>query len=159
MTRLRTEYARMLGNGMCNRPAELDCRIESACESCAYFRTGPEFVPVLLRQLITPVNTGRPIGSSSTRGWSTERPRSRLDTDYMYKRRDGRVIDGHVLAIRELPPTGTTGHPVDTQRMGDLGATHSGNVIADPPEADRNQGDGTGDEDRGLAPLERPVTT
>jgi len=50
MTRLRTEYARMLGNGMCNRPAELDCRIESACESCAYFRTGPEFVPVLLRQ-------------------------------------------------------------------------------------------------------------
>jgi hypothetical protein len=51
MTRLRTEYARMLGNGMCNRPAELDCRIESACESCAYFRTGPEFVPVLLRQL------------------------------------------------------------------------------------------------------------
>ena len=51
------------------------------------------------------------------------------------------------------------GHPVDTQRMGDLGATHSGNVIADPPEADRNQGDGTGDEDRGLAPLERPVTT
>ena len=40
----------MLGNGMCTRPAELDCRIESACESCAYFRTGPEFVPVLLRQ-------------------------------------------------------------------------------------------------------------
>jgi hypothetical protein len=40
----------MLGNGMCTRPAELDCRIESACERCAYFRTGPEFVPVLLRQ-------------------------------------------------------------------------------------------------------------
>jgi Phage integrase family len=50
MTRLRTEYSRMLGNGMCTRPAELDCRIESACERCAYFRTGPEFVPVLLRQ-------------------------------------------------------------------------------------------------------------
>jgi site-specific recombinase XerD len=50
MKRLRTDYARMLGNGMCTRPAELDCRIESACESCAYFRTGPEFVPVLLRQ-------------------------------------------------------------------------------------------------------------
>ena len=33
MTRLRTEYARMLGNGMCTRPAELDCRIESACET------------------------------------------------------------------------------------------------------------------------------
>ena len=51
MTRLRKETeGRMLGNGMCTRPAELDCRIESACESCAYFRTGPEFVPVLLRQ-------------------------------------------------------------------------------------------------------------
>jgi site-specific recombinase XerD len=50
MTRLRTEYDRMLGNGMCTRPAELDCRIESACEKCAYFKTGPEFVPVLLRQ-------------------------------------------------------------------------------------------------------------
>lgn len=50
MTRLRTEYDRMLGNGMCTRPAELDCRIESACERCAYFQTGPEFVPVLLRQ-------------------------------------------------------------------------------------------------------------
>lgn len=26
------------------------CRMESACETCAYFHTGPEFVPVLLRQ-------------------------------------------------------------------------------------------------------------
>ena len=50
MTRLRTEFDRMLGNGMCTRPAELDCRIESACERCAYFKSGPEFVPVLLRQ-------------------------------------------------------------------------------------------------------------
>jgi site-specific recombinase XerD len=51
MAKLRTEsHARMLGNGMCTRPAELDCRMESACETCAYFRTGPEFVPVLLRQ-------------------------------------------------------------------------------------------------------------
>jgi site-specific recombinase XerD len=50
MTRLRTEYARMLGNGMCTRPADLDCRIESACERCAYFQTGPENVPVLIRQ-------------------------------------------------------------------------------------------------------------
>jgi site-specific recombinase XerD len=51
MTRLRKEsHARMLGNGMCTRPVELDCRMESACETCAYFRTGPEFVPILLRQ-------------------------------------------------------------------------------------------------------------
>jgi hypothetical protein len=51
MTRLRQQsHARMLGNGLCTRPAELDCHMESACETCAYFQTGPEFVPVLLRQ-------------------------------------------------------------------------------------------------------------
>ena len=40
----------MLGNGLCTRPVELDCRMESACETCTYFHTGTEFVPVLLRQ-------------------------------------------------------------------------------------------------------------
>jgi hypothetical protein len=51
MTRLRREsHARMLGNGPCTRAVELECRMESACETCAYFRTGPEFVRVLLRQ-------------------------------------------------------------------------------------------------------------
>jgi integrase len=51
MAKLRREaHARMLGNGLCTRPVELDCRFESACETCGYFTTGPEFVPVLLRQ-------------------------------------------------------------------------------------------------------------
>jgi site-specific recombinase XerD len=51
MARLRREaHARMLGNGPCTRPAELDCRMESACETCAYFRTGTEFLPILVRQ-------------------------------------------------------------------------------------------------------------
>jgi len=51
MARLRREAcARMLGNGLCTRPAELDCRLESACETCACFRTGTEFLPVLVRQ-------------------------------------------------------------------------------------------------------------
>jgi len=51
MARLRREaHARMLGNGLCGRPAELDCRMESACETCAYFRTGTEFLPILTRQ-------------------------------------------------------------------------------------------------------------
>jgi len=51
MARLRREaHARMLGNGLCTRPAELDCRLESACESCAYFRTGTQFLPILIRQ-------------------------------------------------------------------------------------------------------------
>lgn len=51
MAKLRREaHARMLGNGLCTRPPELDCRMESACETCAYFRTGSDFVPVLIRQ-------------------------------------------------------------------------------------------------------------
>jgi hypothetical protein len=51
MARLRREtHARMLGNGLCARPPELDCRMESACETCAYFRTGTEFLPILVRQ-------------------------------------------------------------------------------------------------------------
>jgi site-specific recombinase XerD len=51
MAKLRREaHARMLGNGLCTRPAELDCRMESACETCAYFRTGTQFLPILTRQ-------------------------------------------------------------------------------------------------------------
>jgi len=51
MARLRREaHARMLGNGLCTRPAELDCRLESACETCSYFRTGTQFLPILIRQ-------------------------------------------------------------------------------------------------------------
>jgi integrase len=51
MAKLRREaHARMLGNGLCTRPVELDCRMESACETCAYFQTGVEFRPVLIRQ-------------------------------------------------------------------------------------------------------------
>ena len=51
MARLRREaHARMLGNGLCTRPPELDCRMESACETCAYFRTGTQFLPILTRQ-------------------------------------------------------------------------------------------------------------
>jgi hypothetical protein len=51
MARLRREtQARMLGNGLCTRPVELDCRMESACETCAYFRTSVQFLPTLTRQ-------------------------------------------------------------------------------------------------------------
>ena len=51
MARLRREaHARMLGNGLCTRPPDLDCRLESACETCAYFRTGTQFLPILVRQ-------------------------------------------------------------------------------------------------------------
>ncbi len=50
MTGLAADHRRLLGNGHCNRPAALDCIHESICERCGFFETGPEFVPVLIRQ-------------------------------------------------------------------------------------------------------------
>ena len=50
MARLRREHRRMLGNGYCARPVEIDCAFETICEGCTYFETGLEFQPVLMRQ-------------------------------------------------------------------------------------------------------------
>lgn len=51
MAKLRRQaHARMLGNGLCTRPIELDCRMETACETCSYFATSVEFKPTLRRQ-------------------------------------------------------------------------------------------------------------
>jgi hypothetical protein len=51
MAKLRREMdRRMLGNGYCARPVELDCHFESICESCTFFITTIEFKPTLERQ-------------------------------------------------------------------------------------------------------------
>jgi integrase len=51
MRKLRAEaHRRMLGNGYCARPVELDCHFESICESCTFFVTTIEFRPTLTRQ-------------------------------------------------------------------------------------------------------------
>jgi hypothetical protein len=50
MARLRREHHRLLGNGYCTRPAELDCAFESICETCSYFQTSIEFRPTLQAQ-------------------------------------------------------------------------------------------------------------
>jgi hypothetical protein len=50
MARLRREHHRMLGNGYCTRPAELDCAFESICETCTYFQTTIAFRPTLQAQ-------------------------------------------------------------------------------------------------------------
>lgn len=50
MQRIAADHRRMLGNGHCTRPAALDCQFETICERCGFYATGPEFVPVLLRQ-------------------------------------------------------------------------------------------------------------
>jgi site-specific recombinase XerD len=50
MARLRREHHRMLGNGWCTRPPELDCAFESICETCTFFQTSIEFRPTLQAQ-------------------------------------------------------------------------------------------------------------
>ena len=51
MRKLRAEmHRRMLGNGYCTRPVEMDCHFESICESCSFFVTTIEFRPTLQRQ-------------------------------------------------------------------------------------------------------------
>ncbi len=43
-------HQRLLGNGRCVRPAQLDCAYQTICEGCGFFETGPEFLPILRRQ-------------------------------------------------------------------------------------------------------------
>ena len=50
MRRLAADHRRLLGNGHCTRPRELDCTFESICERCGFFETGPQFVPILRKQ-------------------------------------------------------------------------------------------------------------
>jgi len=51
MRKLRAEmHRRMLGNGYCARPVEMDCHFESICESCTFFVTTLEFRPTLQLQ-------------------------------------------------------------------------------------------------------------
>jgi hypothetical protein len=51
MRRVRDEvHHRLLGNGWCQRPAQLDCSYESICETCVHFSTDATFQPVVLRQ-------------------------------------------------------------------------------------------------------------
>jgi hypothetical protein len=50
MARVRREHHRMLGNGWCTRPPELDCAFESICETCTFFQTSIEFRPTLQAQ-------------------------------------------------------------------------------------------------------------
>lgn len=60
MARLRREmHQRMLGNGYCARPVELDCHFESICESCTFFVTTIEFKPTLQRQREDAANKGQ----------------------------------------------------------------------------------------------------
>ena len=50
MRHLRTEHQRMLGNGYCVRPEQVDCHYDIICEGCTFFMTTIEFRPTLQAQ-------------------------------------------------------------------------------------------------------------
>jgi integrase len=41
---------RLLANGYCTRPVELDCRFQTICEGCGFYETSVEFMDILSRQ-------------------------------------------------------------------------------------------------------------
>src|SRR5205085_12403771 len=41
---IAARHRRLLGNGHCTRPLELDCRFQTICEGCGFYQTGPQFV-------------------------------------------------------------------------------------------------------------------
>jgi integrase len=47
---LARSHPRLLANGHCTRPPQLDCSYQTICEGCGFFETGPEFIPILRRQ-------------------------------------------------------------------------------------------------------------
>ena len=59
MAKLRREHHRLLGNGHCTRPPELDCAFESICETCTFFQTSIEFRPTLQAQHDDAVTKGQ----------------------------------------------------------------------------------------------------
>ncbi|ACY21818.1 integrase family protein [Gordonia bronchialis DSM 43247] len=77
MRKLRAEmHRRMLGNGYCARPVDMDCHFESICESCSFFVTTIEFRPTLQAQRDDAAHKGQ-VGRAKVFDGLLER----LDTD------------------------------------------------------------------------------
>lgn len=68
MRRVRTEHHRMLANGWCTRPRELDCSFETMCEGCGFFATTVEFRPTLQRQADHAAANGQPVRAQLFQG-------------------------------------------------------------------------------------------
>ena len=60
MRRLRSETTRLLGNGHCTRPAALDCRYETICETCTHFATTEDHRQTLTDQLANATERDEP---------------------------------------------------------------------------------------------------
>jgi len=103
MARLRREaHARMLGNGLCTRPVELDCRMESACETCAYFRTGAQFLPILTRQRDHAQQHGQPERAALFDGLIQRVETPRRERPELIAMPDIRLNHGDAIELAEL---------------------------------------------------------
>jgi hypothetical protein len=60
MRRLREESTRLLGNGTCTRPALLDCRYETICETCTHFSTNDSHRQTITDQATNAAARGEP---------------------------------------------------------------------------------------------------
>src|ERR671913_1334468 len=86
MTRLRQEsHARMLGNGLCTRPVELDCAAWTpSARPAPTSRPGPSSCPSSSANVTTPAPTASPTAPASTTTSSPAPRRPLLDTDPAY---------------------------------------------------------------------------
>ena len=73
---------RLLANGHCTRPVELDCRFQTICEGCGFYQTSVEFVDILRRQRddATAHADARPDQALRRAGRSHRRQRLKLHT-------------------------------------------------------------------------------
>lgn len=89
MRKLRVEmHRRMLGNGYCARPVEMDCQFESTCEYCTFFVTTVEFRPTLQRQRDDAARKGaRSAASASSRAcWAAYQARPEAELMFLLDR-------------------------------------------------------------------------
>ena len=106
MRKLRAEmHRRMLGNGYCARPVEMDCHFESICESCSFFVTTIEFRPTLQRQRDDAARKGQ-LGRQKI----FDGILNRLDTDAILTRPLDRIT--HISPTSAVSCTGSArSHP------------------------------------------------
>ena len=66
----RAAARRLLANGHCTRPVELDCRFQTICEGCGFYETNVSSSTFCAANATTPPLTPMRPGPSSTTSWS-----------------------------------------------------------------------------------------
>jgi len=76
---LRNEASkRLLGNGYCGRPRELDFQYETICESCSMLFTTIEYRTPSRPSAVMPPNTATTVAATSTTPYSSSSTTPRL---------------------------------------------------------------------------------